>query len=201
MRLLLALVLVLVAGVAHAATLHLSAPHHLPAARAASPPASPAVHSTLPARLATPSITFEVRRARHTRAPTSAVHDASAHPARQIERQTVAPGVIHVHDGDTFYVGPDAFRLRGIDTPELGQPRAEEARDRLRELLHSGPVTIVRRAEDVYGRIVADVFVGGRSVARILKAEGYAKPRTPRARRLRRTLYRSLDIFTARHAS
>lgn len=92
-------------------------------------------------------------------------------------RQTVAPGAIHVHDGDTFYVGAEAYRLRGIDTPELGQPHADSARERLRALLRSGPVTIVRRAEDVYGRIVADVYVGGRNVARILRHEGHAKPR------------------------
>jgi endonuclease YncB( thermonuclease family) len=94
----------------------------------------------------------------------------------------VAPETIHVHDGDTFYVGPDAFRLRGIDTPELGQPRAEAARQRLLALLRAGPVTLVRKAEDVYGRVVADVYVGGRNVARILRQEGYAKPRIPRRR-------------------
>ena len=95
-------------------------------------------------------------------------------------RATVAPKTIHVHDGDTFYVGPDAFRLRGIDTPELGQPRAEAARQRLLSLLRAGPVTIVRRAEDAYGRVVADVYVGGRNVARVLSQEGYAKPRISR---------------------
>jgi endonuclease YncB( thermonuclease family) len=147
---------------------------------------------------------FEERRGRHTRAPTSiAGHSGIARPVRAIrpgDRHAVAAGAIHVHDGDTFYIGPDAFRLRGIDTPELGQPRAEAARDRLRALLHSGPVTIVRRAEDVYGRIVVDVFVSGRSVARVLKAEGFAKPRAKRGPRARRSLYRSLDILTSRCA-
>ena len=101
------------------------------------------------------------------------------------DRQTVAPWLIHVRDGDTFYVGGDAFRLRGIDTPELGQPRAREATRRLIELLRAGPVTIVRRAEDMYGRIVADVYAGGRDVAAVLRAEGYAKPRPPPARTAR----------------
>ena len=98
----------------------------------------------------------------------------TAHVAR-----VVAPRMIHVHDGDTFYVGRQAFRLRGIDTPERGQPRAYEARCRLIELLRSGPVTIVRRADDSYGRVVADVFVDGRNVADILTAEGLAKPGRP----------------------
>ena len=104
--------------------------------------------------------------------------------SRRGHRQTVAPEAIYVHDGDTFYVGGDAFRLRGIDTPELGEPRAEAARQRLRALLRAGPVVIVRRGDDVYGRRVVDVYVAGRSVARILKAEGYAKPQ-PRGRRHR----------------
>jgi endonuclease YncB( thermonuclease family) len=104
---------------------------------------------------------------------------AAAPPAWAGSRQTVAPQLIHVYDGDTFYVGVETIRLRGIDTPELGEPRAYEAKRRLIELLHAGPVTIVRRAEDVYGRIVADVYVGGRNVATVLRAEGYAKPRAP----------------------
>ena len=97
-------------------------------------------------------------------------------------RRIVAPHLIHVHDGDTFYVGGEAIRLRGIDTPELGQPRASDAKRRLIELLHAGPITIVRRAEDAYGRVIADVYDGGRNVARVLKAEGYAKPRMSRTR-------------------
>jgi endonuclease YncB( thermonuclease family) len=102
--------------------------------------------------------------------------------AQVARRQTVSPESIHVHDGDTFYVGAETIRLRGIDTPELGQPLAATATRRLIALLHAGPVTIVPRAEDVYGRTVADVYVGGRDVAQILRAEGYAKPRPPRLR-------------------
>ncbi|MBM3220821.1 MAG: hypothetical protein FJZ38_19460 [Candidatus Rokubacteria bacterium] len=102
---------------------------------------------------------------------------AHAAVARETRRQTLTAASIHVHDGDTFYVGAEAFRLRGIDTPELGQPRAGPARERLRALLHGGPVILVPRGEDVYGRTLVDVYVGGRSVARILKAEGYAKRR------------------------
>ena len=97
-------------------------------------------------------------------------------------RVTVPSHAIRVHDGDTFSVGTETFRLRGIDTPELRQPGAGAARQRLRALLQAGPVTIVRRAEDVYGRIVADVSVGGRDVARTLRREGHAKPRPRRGR-------------------
>ena len=92
-------------------------------------------------------------------------------------RQTVPPAAIRVHDGDTFYVGPEKIRLRGIDAPELGAPWSWMAARRLAELLREGPVTIVPRAEDVYGRIVADVYVRGHDVARVLRREGFAKPR------------------------
>jgi len=85
--------------------------------------------------------------------------------------------MIRVHDGDTFYVGPEKIRLRGIDTPELGAPRSRMATRRLVGLLREGPVTIVPRAEDVYGRIVADVYVRGHDVSRVLRREGFAKPR------------------------
>lgn len=161
-RTLFVLAVVLLPCVADAATLRTSLPIRLPAPRAAHLGGAPT-----PRQLA--------------RAPTFRGGHA--------RRQTVAPDTIHVHDGDTFYVGADAFRLRGIDTPELGQPRADAARQRLIELLRSGPVTIVRRAEDVYGRIVVDVYVGGRNVARILRVEGHAKPRTPAARETRRPVY------------
>ncbi len=90
---------------------------------------------------------------------------------------TVLSSVIRVHDGDTFYAGPETIRLRGIDTPELGRPKSREAASRLTALLHEGPVTIVPRAEDVYGRTVADVYVRGHDVAETLKREGFEKPR------------------------
>ena len=89
--------------------------------------------------------------------------------------QTVEPSAIRVHDGDTFSVGLLKIRLRGVDTPELGAPGGRLAAQRLAALLREGPVTIVPRAEDAYGRIVADVFVGGRDVARVLRREGFDK--------------------------
>ena len=104
-------------------------------------------------------------------------------PPRRLESRltsyrphVVAPGSIHVHDGDTFYVGAEAIRLRGVDTPELGQPKSAAATRRLIQLLHSGPVTIVPRAEDVYGRTVADVYAAGQNVADVLRREGFQKP-------------------------
>lgn len=78
-------------------------------------------------------------------------------------------------DGDTFRADGTRFRVRGIDTPELGQPRAEAAKQRLGELLASGRVTVTPRAVDKFGRTVADVHVNGRNVADVMKAEGLSK--------------------------
>jgi endonuclease YncB( thermonuclease family) len=96
-------------------------------------------------------------------------------PRRLPPPHVVDPSVIRVVDGDTFHVGALAYRLRGIDTPEWGQPRAWQAARRLAALLGSGPVLIVPRAEDAYGRIVAQVCAGGRDVAAILRREGFQK--------------------------
>lgn len=83
-------------------------------------------------------------------------------------------GPIKVRDGDTFYLGPLAVRLRGIDAPELDEPAGVRAAERLATLLAAGRVRIVPRTTDVYGRVVADVYVEGRSVAAILAGEGLA---------------------------
>lgn len=81
-------------------------------------------------------------------------------------------------DGDTLRIGTDRIRLRGIDTPELDEPGGQAAKQRLEELLASGPVHVVPRGRDIHDRLVADAFVNGQNVAEILTQEGYAKPRS-----------------------
>jgi micrococcal nuclease len=78
-------------------------------------------------------------------------------------------------DGDTIRVGGERIRLRGIDTPEMNELDGPAAKQRLEELLRSGPIRIVPRGRDVYDRLVADVFVNEQNVAEILKSEGFAK--------------------------
>jgi endonuclease YncB( thermonuclease family) len=85
---------------------------------------------------------------------------------------------IVVLDGDTIRVGSDRVRLRGLDAPELSEPEGQAAKQRLEELLRSGPVRVITRGRDVYDRLVADVFVNGQNVTEILKSEGFAKPQS-----------------------
>lgn len=82
---------------------------------------------------------------------------------------------IVVLDGDTIRVGSDRMRLRGLDAPELNEPEGQSAKQRLEELVRSGPVRIIPRGRDIYDRRVADVFVNDQNVAEILKSEGFAK--------------------------
>ena len=84
---------------------------------------------------------------------------------------------IRLIDGDTFAYGAERIRIRGIDTPEVSESGGFEASQRLDLLLREGPVMVIPQALDVYGRIVADVYVNDVNVAELLIEEGYAKRR------------------------
>ncbi len=89
-----------------------------------------------------------------------------------------------VVDGDTFYYGRDKVRIANIDAPETHPPRcAAEARlgdvatHRLRDLLNSGEITLssIDRDEDIYGRKLRNVSVGGADVGATLIGAGLAR--------------------------
>lgn len=80
-------------------------------------------------------------------------------------------------DGDTIRVGGERIRLRGVDTPELHEPDGLAAKQRMEDLLRSGPMEIIPHGRDVYDRLIADVFINGQNVAEILKSEGFVKTR------------------------
>ncbi|MDH4154137.1 MAG: thermonuclease family protein [Nitrospira sp.] len=82
---------------------------------------------------------------------------------------------IRAVDGDTIRIGSERVRLRGIDTPEMNEHAGPAAKQRLEELLRSGPIRIMPHSRDVYRRLVADVFVNGQNVADILRSEGLSK--------------------------
>ncbi|PYE31990.1 endonuclease YncB(thermonuclease family) [Rhizobium sp. PP-WC-1G-195] len=89
-----------------------------------------------------------------------------------------------VVDGDTFWFRGEKIRIADIDTPELSPPRCERERERglaakqrLLEILNSGPVSLqtTARDEDRFGRKLRIVYRERRSVGDILVAEGLAR--------------------------
>lgn len=97
--------------------------------------------------------------------------------ADQGERRVLEAWKIRAVDGDTFWYGGERVRIRGYDAPERSDPGGLEALQRLEWLLQEGQVVMIPQAVDVYGRTVADVYVDQRSVAEVMVAEGYVKPR------------------------
>lgn len=79
--------------------------------------------------------------------------------------------VTQVVDGDTFMTDrrKNAVRLAGVDTPERHEPGYEEATRALAALIEGREVSIETKARDSYGRAVANVKVGGRSVNKAMK--------------------------------
>lgn len=107
-------------------------------------------------------------------------HDRSQ--ARPRGRTNRADGDVHVVDGDTFFLGEEKIRIKGIDTPEIGDPKClaerllgEQAKLYLAERLNSGePLELERVETDQYGRTLAYIYVGGRSVGQELIDNGLA---------------------------
>lgn len=86
-------------------------------------------------------------------------------------------------DGDTFKIDGERIRIIEIDTPETWRPRCEnelilglKAKERLRELLDSGPLTIVREKFDYWHRTLAYVYAGEVNVGEAMIKEGFALP-------------------------
>ncbi|HEY6094180.1 MAG TPA: thermonuclease family protein [Gallionellaceae bacterium] len=76
--------------------------------------------------------------------------------------------VIAVMDGDTVLVlrGEQRIKVRlaNIDAPEKAQPFGSESREALVKLVMQKQVHVRNQAMDNYGRMVAELSVGGRSV-------------------------------------
>lgn len=78
-------------------------------------------------------------------------------------------------DGDTFAVGKERFRIRGINAPETTEAGGFSASQRLDLLLHGGPVLVIPFGQDTYGRTLAEVYINNRNIAEVMKEEGHDK--------------------------
>ena len=74
--------------------------------------------------------------------------------------------VTKVIDGDTFRTSSrkNSVRLARINAPEKGQPGFVKAKDQLSKLVSDEEVRIDPVARDKYGRTVANVYKGRKSV-------------------------------------
>ena len=86
--------------------------------------------------------------------------------------------LIRVIDGDTIVVSingqTDTIRYIDIDAPEMDEPRGPAARAANQNLL-AGRITISPRGRDKYDRLLAYVYVNGRSLGAILILQGHAR--------------------------
>jgi len=89
-----------------------------------------------------------------------------------------------VVDGDTFYIDGTTIRIMDIDAPETHPPHCayeadlgDRATRRLAQLLSAGAFQLVRANRDVdkYGRQLRVVIRDGRSIGKMLVAEGLAR--------------------------
>ena len=79
-----------------------------------------------------------------------------------------------VIDGDTFVTqNGNEVRLANVNAPEKGKRGAPQARKNLIKLISRKPVNIEPVARDPYGRVVANVKVGTKSVNKTMRDKGY----------------------------
>jgi len=79
--------------------------------------------------------------------------------------------VTKVIDGDTFMTDKrkNPVRLANVDTPEKKQPGFQSAKKALEKLVKDQEVSINTVARDKYGRSVAKVKIGTRSVNKAME--------------------------------
>ena len=104
-------------------------------------------------------------------------------PATAPAQEPLNCTVRSVHDGDSMRVqcpgqrGTIAVRMEQIDAPELDQAYGLRARDHLRELCRVGrPAVIHSQGRDQYGRLLGNVYCGGKSVNEEMVSAGAAWP-------------------------
>jgi micrococcal nuclease len=107
-------------------------------------------------------------------------HNSGTNTPSNSQPTNVSAQVVSVGDGDTLRAKMQGqtvtIRLGCIDAPEIAQsPFGVQAKTRLQQILPAGQTVQVRSIErDQYGRTVAELFSGGRSVNLQMVAQGQA---------------------------
>jgi len=100
--------------------------------------------------------------------------DASQAIVVNREGAMVKMKVRKVTDGDTFITQDDTkVHLANVRAPEKGQWGAPQARRDFRELISRKQGKVETVARDPYGRVVAQVKVGNKSVDKAMRAKGW----------------------------
>ena len=114
----------------------------------------------------------------------SALSAATTYPQYADRLVKVDKSKIRYDDGDTFTVGDVTIRILGIDTPETkhephgifeNQPYGPEASAFGEKMLRAAKVIeYLPAGKDIYGRVLAHVFVDGKLYATEIIKEGLA---------------------------
>lgn len=76
--------------------------------------------------------------------------------------------VTEVIDGDTVRIPRKTIRLAKVDAPELGTKGGAKAKNQLKDMVQGKTITY-KPVGKSYGRVVAQVKVGGRSVNQAMR--------------------------------
>lgn len=122
------------------------------------------------------------------RFPVSSIGDKTRTKQSDVRRYPVCSGRAArdncVVDGDTFHMDGTTIRISDIDAPETHPPHCayeadlgDRATRRLSQLLSASAFQLVRHDRDIdkYGRQLRVVIRDGRSIGKILVAEGLAR--------------------------
>ena len=107
-------------------------------------------------------------------------HNSGTNTPSKPQQINMSAQVVSVGDGDTLRAKMQGqtvtIRLGCIDAPEMAQsPFGVQAKNRLQQILPAGQTVQVRSIErDRYGRTVAELFLGGRSVNLQMVVRGQA---------------------------
>jgi endonuclease YncB( thermonuclease family) len=86
--------------------------------------------------------------------------------------------VTSVYDGDTFWLkSGDRVKLIGVNAPEVGRCLADEAKQKLTDLVLDKVIDLKEVKRDEWGRKMGLVYVDGETLVNLeIMKEGLAKP-------------------------